>query len=132
MRILPAAASLLVALSLTACASTSRVAATPDASELVGAWAVDLRPTPDAEPYVQRFEITAVSGRRFEGTFYGAPISQGFVNTDWGTVRLGFITADGSGPYAHAAEYDPATGALRGTTISSGREFLSVWTAERE
>jgi hypothetical protein len=111
---------------LTGC-SIHQTPASPTASEMVGTWNVDLRPTPNAEPYFQEFVITSVRGKSFEGSFYGAPITQGRVNTEWGTIRLAFVTADGSGPYHHSAVLVGSK--LDGLTNSTGRDFLSYWSA---
>ena len=102
----------------------------PGPEELVGSWEVDLRPTPDAEPYLQEFVVRSVEGNGFEGSFYGTPITEGRLNVDWGAVRFAFVTADGSGPYNHSGVL--REGRLEGTTHSLGRDFLSYWTAERE
>jgi hypothetical protein len=110
--------------------STGHSPAAPQASTLVGTWKVDLRPTPDAEPYFQEFVITGIQGRTFTGTFYGSPISQGRLNTDWGAVRVAFVTEDASGPYNHSAVL--VSGRLEGLTNSTGRDFLSYWSATRQ
>ena len=99
----------------------------PSASDLVGTWTVDLRPTPDAPPYTTEFVVTSVEDGDLEGTFYGTAIRDGRVNTSWGEVHFSFVTEDGSGPYNTQGRL---TGnMLKGTTHSLGRSFLSVWTA---
>jgi hypothetical protein len=100
------------------------------ATALLGTWTVDLRPTPDAPPYLQAFVVTSVQGKAFTGTFYGAPVSQGRINTDWGTLRIAFVTNDGSGPYNHSAVLDGAR--LEGLSNSTGRDFLAYWSAVRQ
>ncbi len=97
---------------------------------LVGTWKVDLRPTPDAAEYFQQFVVTSVDGKRFEGTFYGTPLTQGRINTDWGTIRIAFVTEDGSGPYNHSAVL--TNGRLEGLSNSTGRDFLSYWSATKD
>lgn len=104
--------------------------ATPTAADLVGTWSVDLRPTPTAAPYLQEFVVTGVQGQRFTGTFYGAPISQARLNSDWGTLRIAFVTTDGSGPYHHSAVLNGRR--LEGLTHSTGRDFLAYWSATRK
>jgi hypothetical protein len=111
-------------------AGSARIPLRPDPGALVGTWEVDLRPTPDSEPYLQQFEVTAVSGDGFEGSFYGTPIEEGRLNVDWGALRFAFVTSDGSGPYNHSGVLDE--GRMEGTTHSLGRDFLSYWTASRE
>lgn len=109
--------------------TTHPVAEEPLAADLVGTWRVDLRPTPDADPYYQTFTVRSVAGDSITGTFYGAQITNGELNDDWGALRFAFVTSDGSGPYHHAGRL--VEGKLEGTTHSLGRGFLSVWTAER-
>jgi len=100
-------------------------------TQLLGTWQVDLRPTPDAKPYFQQFVVTKVHpDNSFEGTFYGAPISQARLNKDWGTLRIAFVTADQSGPYNHSAVLQGTT--LEGMTNSTGRDFLSYWSAVKQ
>ena len=103
---------------------------TPSAAVLVGTWKVDLRPTPDAAPYFQDLVVSKVSANNsFEGTFYGAPVAQARINVAWGTVRIAFVTADQSGPYNHSAVLQG--GKLEGLTNSTGRDFLSYWSAAK-
>jgi hypothetical protein len=100
------------------------------ASALLGNWKVDLGPTPSAAPYFQEFVVTKVNpNNTFEGTFYGAPISQARINTVWGTIRIAFVTTDQSGPYNHSAVLQGRT--LEGLTNSTGRDFLSYWSAAK-
>ena len=114
------------ALITSAIAAPQKIAA-PDATALVGTWKVDLRPTPDAGEYFQEFVVTSIDGKTFQGTFYGSPISQGRINTDWYAVRVAFVTEDQSGPYNHSAVLKD--GKLEGLTNSTGRNFLSYWSA---
>lgn len=107
--------------------STAQTAAV---SPLVGRWQVDLRPTPDAAPYLKSFEVQAVTGRSFKGSFYDAAFAQGLINADWGDLRIAFTTADGNTEYHHSATL--RNGRLEGVTHAPGRNFLAVWTATRE
>lgn len=101
----------------------------PQPQQLAGPWKVDLRPQPGAEAYFQEFVVTAVKDKTFEGTFYGSPIRQGRINSDWGALRIAFVTADGSGEYHHSAVLQQ--GRLEGLTNSTGRDFLAYWSAVR-
>lgn len=96
---------------------------------LVGRWRIDLRPTPDAEPYEQELVVDSVAGGRFTGTFYGSPVREARLNGDWGALRFSFVTEDGSGPYLHAGVL--RDGRLQGMTNSTGRDFLMVWRGRR-
>ncbi len=97
---------------------------------LVGEWEIDLRPTPDAEPALAPLVIDDITNGRINGSFYGAPIEIGSVNTNWGAVRFAIVTRDGSGPYGTFGVLQP-DGSISGTTLSTGRQFLTVWTGQR-
>ena len=73
--------------------------------------------------------VTAIDGDTFTGTFYQSAIQEGRINTDWGAVYFAFVTSDGSGTYHTAGRL--IEGRLEGTTHALGRDFLAVWTAER-
>ena len=118
--------TILISTGLGACSpAVSRNAISEDL--LLGTWKVDLRPTPDAEPYYKDFVVTSVQSGTFSGTFYGAPISDARINSDWGKLRIAFVTADDSGPYYHSATLEERR--LEGLTNSAGRDFLAYWTA---
>ena len=120
----------LFALALLAGCASSHQATTPvDAQQLVGTWKVDLRPKPAAPAYFQQFVVTSVEGKKFTGTFYGTAIEQARINTDWGAVRIAFVTSDQSGPYNHSATLVGKR--LEGLTNSTGRDFLSYWSATK-
>jgi hypothetical protein len=96
-------------------------------ADLVGNWKVDLRPTPSAPEYFQQFVVTAVDGKSFTGSFYGAEISEGRINDDWGALRFAFVTGDQSGPYHHSGVLRAHK--IEGMTLSIGRNFLAYWSA---
>lgn len=123
------AVSLLSMTLIAGCASTIRLAGPADAQDLIGVWKVDLRATPGDPEYFQQFVVASVEGKTFSGTFYGAPIEQARINTDWGAVRIAFVTADQSGPYNHSATL--VGNRLEGLTNSTGRNFLSYWSATK-
>jgi len=99
------------------------------ADELLGTWIVDLRPTPDSDPYLQEFTIHAIEGDRFSGTFYSTQFEDGVLNRNWGVVYLAFTTADGRTSYHHSGKLE--AGNLTGSTHAPGRQMLSVWSATR-
>lgn len=121
---------LLTIMAVAGCATGSRDPGPVDAQRLVGTWKVDLRPKPGDPEYFQQFVVSSVEGARFTGTFYGAPIEQARINSDWGAVRIAFVTSDQSGPYNHSATL--VDGRLEGLTNSTGRDFLSFWSATRQ
>jgi len=100
------------------------------ADVLLGTWQVDLRPSPDSEPYYKEFVVESVADRSFTGTFYDTTVSQARINTDWGTLRIAFTTVDGSGAYNHSAVLKDDK--LEGLSNSTGRDFLSYWSAIKQ
>ncbi len=123
------AVSLLSLALIAGCAAPNQSLKQIDPQVLIGTWKVDLRPKPTDPAYYQDFVVSSINGETFTGTFYGAPIEQARINTDWGAVRLAFITADQSGPYNHSATL--VAGRLEGLTNSTGRAFLSYWSATK-
>jgi hypothetical protein len=116
-------------LSISACA-TGMASENPSGQVLLGTWDVDLRPKPDGPAYMKTLVVTSVSGNRFQGSFYDTEITEGRINVEWGTVRIAFITSDGSGPYNHSAVL--SSGKLEGLTNSTGRNFLAYWSASKK
>ena len=129
-RSLGALVALLVGICLGGCAAVGPSSSAVDAEILLGTWKVDLRPTPGADPYFQEFTVTSVQDGSFSGVFYGTPITEGRINTDWGKLRIAFATADGSGPYHHSAILEGTV--LEGLSNSTGREFLAYWSAVKQ
>lgn len=121
-------AALLISCLLVGCAANGGAAV--DSRQLIGKWKVDLRPSPGSPEYVQEFVVPSIDGKSFAGTFYGSTVEQGRVNTDWGAVRIAFVTTDPSGPYNHSAILVGSK--LEGLTNSTGRDFLSYWSATRQ
>ena len=121
---------LLASFGLGACATIQSSSTEIAKDFLIGTWRVDLRPTPDAEPYFKEFVVTSVQGSSFSGNFYDSPISHGRINTDWGKLRIAFMTADGSGPYHHSAILEGNK--LEGLSNSIERNFLAYWSALKQ
>jgi len=111
------------------CAATPLDLGPAAAQQLLGSWKVDLRAKPGDPAYFQQFVVSSIQGKTFSGTFYGAPVEQARINIDWGAVRIAFVTSDPSGPYNHSATL--VGGRLEGLTNSTGRDFLSYWSATR-
>lgn len=100
-----------------------------DPNELIGKWVVDLRPTPDAEPYLKTLQIDEVQGNSFTGSFYDTPFTDGVINSDWGIVQIAFTTEDGRISYHHSAEVNGTE--INGRTHAPGRQMLSIWSAKK-
>ena len=102
---------------------------TPSPSALLGTWKMDLRPTPTSPEYFQSFVVSSINGKKISGTFYGAPLDNGMLNTEWGVIHFAFETQDQSGPYHHSGTL--RMNEIEGLTRSTGRDFLSRWTATK-
>lgn len=103
----------------------------PDTAALIGTWSVDLRPTPDAEPYLIDLVINEIADDSFTGTFYnGSTITSSRVTNNFGVVRFVFVTEDGSGLYHTSGEIFGDT--ITGMTHSIGRDFVMPWRGERK
>ena len=100
-----------------------------DLGHLVGTWAVDLRPTPDSEPYLQTFTIDAVEDNRFSGSFYGTSFDGGIINANWETIHFAFTTEDGRTIYHHSGSVDGQE--MTGRTHAPGRDTLFIWSATK-
>ena len=96
-------------------------------NELEGTWTVDLRPTPDSEAYYQNFYIGEINGTKFRGAFYGSPVQNGLLNTEWSRTYFAFSTSDSSNTYYHSGYLE--NGKLHGISYCPGRNFTSPWTA---
>ncbi len=95
-------------------------------STLEGTWDIDLRPSPDAPPYIQPMVITSTKKNKVKGTFYGSIIKHGRINNKWGKIVFAFVTEDNSGVYHTTGQLED--GRLTGSTHSLGRDFLTPWT----
>jgi hypothetical protein len=102
-------------------------------TSLVGSWTVDLRPTPEAAPYLKKLVITAVAGGRLEGHFYdGSRIQAGRQTLSAGLeTHFAFFTDPGEGAYQSAGR-QVSQDRLAGMTLSTTRGFLALWEATRD
>jgi len=98
-------------------------------SRFAGEWIVDLRPTPDAEPYLQAFRVRLENEGSFSGEFYNTPFTGGRYNDVFGELYFAFITADASTEYYHSSKL--VDGRLEGLTHAPNRDLLQFWTATR-
>lgn len=101
----------------------------PGINELLGVWEVDLRPTPEAAPYVKRLVLKRVKRDKIIGEFYGTRFTNGRFSTQWDVLHFAFTTRDGSGVYYHSGTFDGDS--LRGQSYSPERGFVQPWTHTR-
>lgn len=100
------------------------------ADSIIGTFVIDLRPTPESEPYLKEFKFTKIEGKKFDGEFYGYPFSGGFLNTDWEKVYFAFTTADQSGTYYHSGFIEGNK--ITGITLNEARGFVLPWKGEQK
>ncbi|WP_412560369.1 hypothetical protein [Winogradskyella sp. MIT101101] len=94
-------------------------------NNLIGNWKIDLRPTPSSPEYFQILVISKVEGKTIEGTFYGSPIKDGFINTNWERTYFLFTTSDGSYDYYHSGYM--LNGKLYGISYCPNRSLTAPW-----
>ncbi len=111
-------------------AENKSVVLQPIADSALGTWKIDLRPTPESEPYIKEFKFTKINGKKFDGEFYGYPFSGGFLNTSWDKIYFAFTTSDQSSLYYHSGYIDGNT--IFGITLNEKREFVLPWRGERQ
>ena len=92
---------------------------------LFGTWEIDLRPSPEASPYLKEFTVSSFKEGKLSGLFYSTLFSNGRVNAAWKKVYFAFTTADNSGLHYHSGYLD--NGKLYGTSFSPGRGFMLPW-----
>jgi hypothetical protein len=97
---------------------------------LLGAWVIDLRPAPDADPFLKDFTLKAYEADALKGTFYDTPFENGRIHTAWGKLFFAFTTADNSGTYFHSGYLE--NGTLSGISFSPSRQFVMPWTGVRK
>lgn len=94
-------------------------------TQLDGIWTIDLRPTPDSEPYLKEFVIALKSDGSFSGEFYGSTFTNGLINKNWGKVYFAFSTNDQSSQYFHSGYL--FENKIYGTTYCPNRDFIAPW-----
>jgi hypothetical protein len=104
-------------------------------TETEGTWIIDLRPTPDSEPYLKEFlikDITTDSLNKvyFSGTFYETDFTGGRLNDSWEIVYFAFSTSDGNNSYFHSGYFKD--GIVYGTSYSPERNLLIPWKGEKQ
>jgi hypothetical protein len=104
----------------------------PDLTQLLGSWKLDMSPSDTSDDNFAHMEITAIDENTLEGTFYrkGVEIQVGKVNTQSGRVYAALISGDNSGTYHTSFYFED--GLLYGSTHAIDRGFLAVWIATKE
>lgn len=102
----------------------------PPTEDLVGEWTIDLRPTPDAEPYFQTFAVSSVADYSLEGTFYGSELENAILNKNWDRLYFSFTTQDQSNAYYHSGYLKD--GKVYGITYCPNRSFVAPWQGEKK
>ncbi|MBP7931494.1 MAG: hypothetical protein KAZ11_02530 [Chitinophagaceae bacterium] len=102
----------------------------PPTDSLLGTWVIDLRPTPESEPYLKEFKFTRISGKKFDGEFYGYPFKEGFLNTDWGKIWFAFTTSDQSGTYFHSGYIEGNK--IQGLSFNQNRKLTLPWKGSKK
>lgn len=112
-------------------AMAQEAASTPDPQVLLGTWDVALYFSASAPPSATVMEISAVNeDGTLAGTFYQSEFEQGRYRLTSDSVVFTVITSDSTGPYATSGRVQ-ADGRIEGQTLSTGRDFLMAWTAQK-
>ncbi|MFM2361797.1 MAG: hypothetical protein RLZZ316_699 [Bacteroidota bacterium] len=119
--------SLLIIIStLTASAQQKK----PVSDSAIGTWIIDLRPDPASAPYLKEFKITKITGKNFDGEFYGYPFTGGYINTDWDKIYFAFTTADQSGTYFHSGSIEGNK--VSGLSLNESRQLFIPWRGQKK
>lgn len=94
-------------------------------NSLLGTWEIDLRPSPDARPYLKGFTVSKYEDGVLNGIFYDTPFKNGRINTSWGKIYFAFTTTDNSGIYYQSGYLEK--GKLFGSSFSQNRKFILPW-----
>ncbi len=101
----------------------------PALAALAGRWAVDLRPSPDAQRYEKPMVLTIGADRTVGGSFYDSEIQAGRASASNGRVCFAIRTTDGAGHY-HTSGCLVGDRIL-GQTWAEHRQFVLNWSAVR-
>lgn len=110
--------------------SQNSVAKSTTIQDLQGEWVIDLRPTPESEPYLKNMNVVFYDGKRFTGTFYDSPFDNGVTNSIWGRTYFAFSTKGGSSIYFTSGYIE--NNAIKGLTYCENREFVMPWAGKRK
>jgi len=99
-------------------------------ANLLGEWILDLRPSPDADPYLQPLIIDKQNGKDFEGSFYGSPIKEAFLNESWDKLYFAFKSSDSSNTYYQSGYI--IGDEIFGITYCPNRNFVMPWSGKKK
>ncbi len=111
-------------------AESSPQADSKNLSRFAGTWQIDLRPTPDAEPYLKDFVISNISEKNFSGVFYGTSFEGGKFNGNWERIYFAFETGDQDSAYYHSGYIEGDE--IHGISYSPNRKFVSPWSGKKK
>jgi hypothetical protein len=97
---------------------------------LKGIWQIDLRPSPESEPYLKDFELTHFSDKKLSGIFYGTSFDNGKIHTAFGKIYFSFTTQDQTNTYFHSGFIEK--GKIHGQSFSPERGFVMPWNGVRK
>ena len=98
------------------------------AQEFVGTWEIDLRPTPESEPYIKEFVVKSIKKNTLKGTFYGSQIKEGFINKKWRRTYFAFSTSDNTHTYYHSGYF--LDGKVYAISYCPTRSLTTPWRGE--
>lgn len=99
-------------------------------SQIQGTWEIDLRPTPNSQPYLKEFVISSVTDKTFSGIFYGSEFTAGQLNGSWERIYFAFTTGDKDSSYYHSGYIE--NGKISGISYSPERKFITPWTGSKK
>jgi len=97
---------------------------------LVGEWIIDLRPTPDAAPYLQSLIISNQEEKHFTGSFYGSPVKETLLNDSWDKLYFAFKSSDSNNVYYQSGYI--IGDEIFGTTYCPARNFIMPWSGKKK
>lgn len=99
-------------------------------ADAAGTWDVSLFLSADAPPSATVMVLDPQADGTLQGSFYGSPFELARISERRGAVAFIATTQDDSGDYITTGRLTP-DGRIEGQTLSVGRDFLMLWSAER-
>ncbi len=125
----------LAVLMLAGCATPmTQTARALEPGSLVGQWDVTMYYSETDPPSSTELVITEAADGKLAGSFYQSDFMVANYSVRNGVLAFGATTTDGQAPYAHSGRLKREGGedVIEGQTLSSGRNFLMMWTARRK